>query len=160
MKNAKKTSSREVDAARLMIKISHMHRRTVEKFVSDFGVPRSQHRLLMHIERMSGAPSQSELARQLDVSGATVAVMLKKLEAAGYIERCAAAVDSRSNEITLTPAGLDVVSRTRRKFSEIDEAFFGALSDDELECFISHMEKIVAHASDTEGRKKSSSEKE
>ena len=140
--------SRRVDAARLMIRISHMHRRSAERFVADFGVPRSQHRLLMHIDRTSGAHSQSELAKQLDVSGATIAVMLKKLEVAGYIERCAAPDDSRNNEIKLTEAGLDVVARTRRGFSEMDEDFFGALTDEELERFIDYMEKIAERAVD------------
>ena len=70
-----RSSSREVDAAKLMIRVSNMHKRAVDRLVVDFGVPRSQHRLLMHIERMGSASSQAELAKQLDVSGATVAVM-------------------------------------------------------------------------------------
>ena len=145
-----RSSSREVDAAKLMIRVSNMHKRAVDRLVVDFGVPRSQHRLLMHIERMGSASSQAELAKQLDVSGATVAVMLKKLESAGYIERCVAASDCRNNEIRITETGLDVVARTRRRFSEIDEDFFGALSKEELEIFIECMEKIADRASDHE----------
>ena len=155
-----RSPSREVDAAKLMIRVSRMHRRAVDRFVVDFGVPRSQHRLLMHIERMGSASSQAELAKQLDVSGATVAVMLKKLESEGYIERSVAASDCRINEIRLTEAGLDVVERSRRRFSEIDEDFFGALSPDELEKFIEYMEKIAARASEHEARARDNMGKE
>ena len=109
---------------------------------------------------MGSASSQAELAKQLDVSGATVAVMLKKLESEGYIERSVAASDCRINEIRLTEAGLDVVERSRRRFSEIDEDFFGALSPDELEKFIEYMEKIAARASEHEARARDNMGKE
>lgn len=160
MNNKKNNAIREVDAAKLMIRVSNMHKRIIDRFGEEFGVPRSQHRLLMHIERMHGASSQSELARQLDVSAATVAVMLKKLENAGYIEKCTAENDCRNNEIKITESGLDVVRRTRRRFSEIDERFFGALSKDELEKFIEYMEKIAERAGEFEASTRDGAGKE
>lgn len=160
MENKRIAQSREVDAAKLMIRISNMHRRIIDRFGEEFGVPRSQHRLLMHIERMHGASSQCELAHQLDVSAATVAVMLKKLEGAGYIEKCVAENDCRNNEIRITEAGLDVVRRTRKRFSEIDERFFGALSSEELENFIEYMEKIAERAGEIESSTRDGAGKE
>lgn len=160
MNNTDTTISREVEAARLFVKISHMHRRAVERRVSEFGVPRSQHRLLMHIERMREVPSQSELAKQLDVSGATVAVMLKKLESAGYIEKTVSSCDCRNNEIKITEAGLELVRRSRRSFSEVDEEFFGALSEDELCQFTEYMKRIAQRASASESGKITDSGKE
>ena len=121
--------------------VHHMHRRLVEKRVEQTGVFRSQHMTLMYISSHEGC-SQKEIADAHQVSGAAVAVNLKKLEKMGLVERVCDTHDSRCNRITITPAGADVVCRSRCIFEMIDNRMFSTLTPDELAVFRRCLDKI------------------
>ena len=74
-----------------------LHRRSIEKWATDAGMHRSQHRMLMYLNKCENTPAQKDLANHFDISPAAVAVTLKKLESDGYIERvkCQERSDSR-----------------------------------------------------------------
>jgi len=72
-----KISNKEV--IRQLIIFAMKHRRIMQKFLDETGVYQAQHRLLMEIFRNPDA-SQNDIARSMDVSAATIAVSLKKLE--------------------------------------------------------------------------------
>ena len=75
------TVIREANPVKLIMFINQIHRRKIEKLLDGTGLHRAQHRMLM---TLSDCPvtSQVELANILEVSAATVAVSLKKLEKA------------------------------------------------------------------------------
>lgn len=129
-------------AAMLFVANTRRHKRLLRKFVSELGICHSQHRLLMHLHRMECAPSQTELAHTFEVSTAAIAVSLKKLETGGYIRRCAAVEDSRYNEIAITDKGEELIRQTESIFTSADVAMFSDFSAEELESFISGMEKM------------------
>ncbi|MDR1806370.1 MAG: MarR family transcriptional regulator [Propionibacteriaceae bacterium] len=58
---------------------------------------------------VGGPRRASEVARLLDVSGATVSGLLDRLEAAGLVERTVAPEDGRGRLAAATPTGIDVV---------------------------------------------------
>lgn len=128
---------------RKLLKVSRLHKAAFEKHVELTGVHQSQHRLLMHLSNKAFVPSQKWLAEHLEISPAAVAVSLKKLEKAGYIERDTADGDSRTKEIRLSEAGTEVVTQSKDYFHSFDEHTFSALTDEELEVFASCLEKIV-----------------
>ena len=68
------------------IRVTRLHRSMVEHQLEGTGVYRSQHQILMYVSRNPNV-SQKELAGMYGVSGATIAVSLKKLERGGYISR-------------------------------------------------------------------------
>ena len=125
-----------------LFKVNRLHKAVFEKHVELMGVHQSQHRLLMHLSNKDIVPSQKWLAEHLEISPAAVAVSLKKLEKAGYIERVAADADGRNKEIRLSKEGMDLVCKSRRYFYSVDEFTFSALTDEELEFFESCLEKI------------------
>ncbi len=104
--------------------LTRAHRRVVEKCFSGLDIHHSQHRLLMQLARSGQIPSQRELAKDLDVSPASLAVMLKRLAAAGYIEKTGSEEDSRRNRISITPAGREIVSKSCVYFDEIEGRMF------------------------------------
>jgi len=89
------------------------HRRIMQKFLDETGVYQAQHRLLMEIFRNPDA-SQNDIARSMDVSAATIAVSLKKLEKGGYIKRETVEEDNRFNKITITEKGNKVVEQSKQ----------------------------------------------
>ena len=62
-----------------MMCVHRLHRRALEKQLQTTGIYRAQHRTLMHLAKNPGI-SQTELAKSLEVTTATVTVTLKKLE--------------------------------------------------------------------------------
>ena len=136
-------------ACRAFIGTDRMHRRLFERMVADLGIHRSQHFLLMNIDR-NGVGSQKELAARLDISGAAVAVALKKLEAGGYIERAAAENDSRNNEIRITDEGKRVISVSRDYIQRLDEAMFRGIEGESLAEFMRCLEIMQRNLSEFE----------
>lgn len=125
-----------------IIKIAREHRKTVEKRICSLGIHPSQHHFLMHIAK-HGTCTQNHIAEAMEVSAATVAVSIKKLEKGGYIEKKTSSEDGRSNVIGLTPKGEDVVEKSCRMFDEVDEKMFDSLTEEQKKLFHECMEQII-----------------
>lgn len=127
------------------IRTDKMHRSQFDNTVRSIGICRSQHMLLMHLSRSGTKPSQKELAEKLDVSPSAIAISLNKLENAGYIIRSVSKSDNRFNEIGITEKGLEIIEKTHRVFSFIDNRMFDGFSDDELEAIIKFNNRIAGN---------------
>ena len=79
----------------------------------------------------------------MEISAATVAVSLKKLEKGGYIEKQSSMSDGRSNLIALTSKGVDVVEQSREMFDRVDKEMFASLTEEEQQQFHNLMERVV-----------------
>lgn len=66
------------------------------------------------------------------VSGATIAVSLKKLEKGGYISRAADEKDSRLNHITVTEKGRQVVEDSLHLFRRMEQCMFAGFSENDM----------------------------
>lgn len=117
---------------RKLVVTCRMHRRIVEREVNRLGLHGSQHHLLMHLANHETL-TQKELASQLKVSPASVAVSLKKLESEGYIAKEMDPKDNRYNKITITEKGKYLVEKSRQVVVKIDEAAFDGFSEEEGE---------------------------
>ena len=130
---------------RRLMHINRLHRCTVDSKVGKTGLPRSQHIMLMHLNRCDFKVSQKELAEHFEISPAAVAVTLKKLESDGYIEKAASKDDNRFNEIAITEKGRSVVEFSHKVFSEIDEKTFEGVSQEERIKLLEILDKIEAN---------------
>ena len=136
----------EQDRARAVIKqfvrADRLHRQAVEATItSQTGLHRSQHMLLMRLSR-GCIPSQKQLAKELSVSPAAIAVSLKKLETDGYITKDADADDCRCNRIALTEKGQCAINQTKKLFASIDNAMVQGFDDAELDALMSALSRI------------------
>ena len=135
------TESKLSRAIEMMIKTDHMHKALIDSKVGSLGVHRTQHRILMHLARRDRLPSQKELADRLDVTPAAITGALKKIEADGYVER-SLGQDNRYNELKITEKGRELVKKTRRIFCEVDSSMFEGFSDEELDIYVTCLEKL------------------
>lgn len=125
----------------LMIKNDHKHRILIDSSVRDIGIPHTQHRILMRLAKHRRLPSQKDLAEHLNITAAAVTGALKKLENQGYIERTLGQ-DNRYNEISITEKGRALVESTREAFSRVDVSLFDGFTEDELDSYISCLDKM------------------
>lgn len=120
-----------VHLMKVMIFVSQLHRRAIDRLVGEIGLHRGQHRMLMTLADHEFG-SQSELADRLEISSATVAVSLKKLETGGYIQKTAKADDSRANFVQLTEKGKKVVEDSREIFGSLDKQAVKGFTEEEM----------------------------
>jgi MarR family transcriptional regulator, organic hydroperoxide resistance regulator len=71
----------------------------------------------------------NELADRLSLDSGTLSPLLKRLEAAGLVERSRSAIDERSVEIALTTAGRNLQKKAPEVVSRISD-LFGLKPDD------------------------------
>ena len=86
--------------------------------------------------------SQVEIARELEISPAAVAVSLKKLESGGYITRETTESDSRTHRVTITKKGRSVIERSEQMFWETEKAMFEGFSEEEMQSLQQFLERI------------------
>ena len=128
-------------AVEMMIKVNKLHRAMMDIQTKEIGIHRTQHRMLIHLDKDGMLPSQRELAAKLDITPAAVTVALKKLENDGYIERTLGQ-DTRYNEIKITEKGRELLDRTHELFLRVDSAMLEGFSAEELDSYIAYLERM------------------
>lgn len=128
-------------AVEMMIKVNKLHRAMIDIQTKEIGIHRTQHRMLIHLDKDGMLPSQRELAAKLDITPAAVTVALKKLENDGYIERTLGQ-DTRYNEIKITEKGRELLDRTHELFLRVDSAMLEGFSAEELDSYIAYLERM------------------
>ena len=132
-----------------MRRIDRLRLRIIERTVGDLNILPGQHFVLMHLSKEGRAASQAEVAQMLHVSPARVTLLMKSLDAEGYIERASGA-DGRRNEITITEKGKAVVERSRAFFRQLDAACYAGFAPEELERFSGYLERVLENLRDIE----------
>lgn len=123
-------------------KLNREHRKSVEREVTKLGIHPSQHHLLMYLS-CNGQSSQNDIATAMEVSPATIAVSIKKLERGGYIEKRMDYTDNRFNQIVLTSKGREVVERSCRLFDEVDGRLFSGFTNEEKELLNQFLDRMI-----------------
>lgn len=111
--------------------VDHMMKCSIDRRVKITGLYRSQHRMLMFLGDYPDC-SQTELAEKLEISGAAVAVSLKRLEKAGYIKRQCDTEDNRMNHMVITEKGKAAIEESKDFFYEIEGAALYGFSEKEI----------------------------
>ena len=128
-----------------IVRISRTHKRVVERQIAELGIHGGQHRMLMMLSWMGQSPAQNELARRMDISPASAANMLKRLESGGYIERRARSSDGRCNEVSITEKGQRVVEQSVHIFEGVDRRMFEDIDPQERARLHASLEKVLGN---------------
>ncbi len=126
------------------MRIGRKHCCVMERMLNSTGVYRSQHRILMCICDHPNI-SQKELARMNDVTSATIAVTLKKLEKGGYISRVVNERDNRFNQISVTEKGQRVLKEGREIFTEVEKAMFSDFTEEDFALLGAYFDRIMGN---------------
>ncbi|MBR3502610.1 MAG: MarR family transcriptional regulator [Clostridia bacterium] len=143
--NEREGSQRPRSPVDLILRASRAHKRVVERQIGELGIHGGQHHMLMILSYLGQIPAQNELARRMDISPASAANMLKRLETGGYIERRVGASDGRRNEVRITEKGGEVVERSKRIFEEVDRRMFEGFTGEETERLRDALERVHAN---------------
>jgi MarR family transcriptional regulator for hemolysin len=86
----------------LLVDVSRLMRRDFDRRVRDLGLTQAQWRAIAHLARDEGI-NQTVLAERLEVQPITLARLVDRMEAAGWVKRRADPDDRRAMLLFLTP---------------------------------------------------------
>ena len=121
--------------------------RRVDARLSNYGLSRTQWRLLAYVMRDEGI-TQSALARVADVERATVGQTIDLMERKGLVERTHAADDRRVWRIISTPKARALVGEPSAVVEEILGQMFDGFSPHEIASLEAMTDRLVANLTD------------
>lgn len=98
-------------------------------------------------------PAQKDLADQLHVSPATIAISLKSLERMGYISRATDEHDGRRKRVTITEKGKEAVRGCFEVFDRVDKWMHKGLTQAEIERLMGYERRMLENLRQIDGDK-------
>ncbi len=131
------------------IRLECVKRFTMHNMLKDSGVYFGQPPILDFLEK-NGVCTQNELAKALEVSPASIAVSIKRMQKNGVVEKIADDNDLRCNRISLTEKGREMTKEMHRKFDQIDKIMFADFDENELSALKGYLDRVYNNLSSSE----------
>lgn len=125
-----------------LIQISHIHFPKLFRQFGNLGIHPSQCGMLWILHRENGL-SQSELAKRLKIKPSTVAVSIRRMEKAGFLERRADKKDLRRNCIYLTDRAQEILEKSKEIYRENEKIMTEGISEAEQYLLIRLLNQII-----------------
>ena len=140
--NRQEEQTRAKRIMKQLFRIDRYHKALIDTQVSRLGIHRSQLQMLMHLHFCKESPTQERIAKTLEISPAAVAATLKKMEAAGLVERIVRKENGREKEVRLTPEGEEIVGISFELFDTVDNVVVEGFSDRELDSLEKYLDRV------------------
>ena len=114
----------------LMAQFAQEYRNLSDRFMDQIEMHRSQATALCKLYMQDGL-TQSEIAQQLSIQGATLTDMLQRMEEAELVTRRRDLEDNRLVRVYLTEMGRQKERSIREQFAKLEEAVFAGFSEPE-----------------------------
>ena len=114
----------------LLAQVCQMYRSLSDAFMDQIEMHRAQATLLCRLFVQEGM-TQSEIADQLSVQGATVTNMLQRMEEAGLVTRQRDVEDNRLVRVYLTDEGKNKERSIVQQFVKVEETMFEGLTQED-----------------------------
>jgi DNA-binding MarR family transcriptional regulator len=112
----------------LLAQICQAYRTLSDAFMEQIGMHRAQAMVLCRLFLHDGL-TQSEIADQLSIQGASVTQVLQRMEEAGFVLRYRDPEDNRLVRVYLTDMGRQKERSITEQFMKLQEAVFADMSD-------------------------------
>lgn len=128
----------------LLAQFCQAYRTLSDNLMDEIAMHRAQAALLCRLFGQEGA-TQSEIANQLGVQGATVTNMLQRMEETGLVTRQRDPDDNRLVRVYLTAAGRDKERAINEQFSKVEAATFAGFSEDDRAILRTLLRRMVSN---------------
>lgn len=124
------TTDRTGEDWELLAQVSQAYRTLSDNFMDRIGMHRAQASLLCRLFVSNGL-TQSEIAEQLSVQGATITNILQRLEEAGLVTRQRDSEDNRLVRVYLTEAGRQKERAITEQFLNLEGTIFEGMDEND-----------------------------
>ncbi len=121
---------RLVEDWELLAKFAQSYRALSDAFMDQIAMHRTQAMVLCRLFVQDGM-TQSEIAQQLAVQGATITDILQRMEEAGFVSRMRDPDDNRLVRVYLTDMGREKERFIMEQFLKLESAIFADFDDRE-----------------------------
>ena len=128
--------------AHKMAPVARQWRQLADDALAQFGVSNSAGWCLIHIDRMGSDVRQADLADALDIRQPSLVRTLDLLQANGLVARATHPEDKRSNILSLTPAGRELVGRIEEKLGAMRAELLRDIPDEAIEIMVELLDLI------------------
>ena len=132
----------EVTPEILLRQVGKAHANKINQMLEEVGLHKGQPMMLLLLSRKDGIP-QSALVKKMVVTPATVSMMVKRLEKAGFVIRKRDAEDERVTNVYLTDAGRDIGMQLNKLQKELENIVFDGFSAEEKETLNTYLSRVL-----------------
>lgn len=115
--------AQEESLLHIMSHLMKSYRHNVDLIIREFDVYPGQPPLLMRLFELNGL-SQRELADKMNITPATLTVMIDRMQKTGLVERKADSRDQRISRVFLTEKGRSAAVEVKRAIREVEQRCF------------------------------------
>lgn len=130
----------------LLAQVSQAFRSVSDALMAQVDIHRAQAFLLCRLFEKDGM-TQTEIAQQLAVQGATITNMLQRMEESGLVTRCRDSEDNRLVRVYLTDSGWDKERAINQQFANLEEAIFAGISPQDRDVLRRLLQQILSNMS-------------
>lgn len=110
-----------------------MWRQLADRVLASLEISNSKGYALLHLERLGQGARQSDLAKAIGITEASLVRTLHELERAEYIRREADPEDGRAKSLVLTSEGLRLARKIDRRLIELRKDLLSGIDEADLE---------------------------
>ncbi len=133
----------EARYARTLLPLARMWRQAADRALSSTGVSASNGWVLTQVSRLGDDVRQTDLAHELDLTGASLVRLLDLMTASGMVERRRDPVDARVSRIRLTDKGRTVAAEIEKMLSALRADMLSEITDKDLAVALSVAEQLA-----------------
>lgn len=122
----------------LLWRITGLWQARLATVLARFAITQTQYAILASLrwfEGLNRQSTQANLSEHARIDKMTLSKAVRKLEQAGLVQRSPSAEDGRATLLALTPQGRALVHEAIQAVENADDAFFAALSDDDIQAY-------------------------
>jgi MarR family transcriptional regulator, organic hydroperoxide resistance regulator len=120
----------EIEDWDLLAQVCQAYRTLSDRLIDEIAMHRAQATLLCKLFEQDGS-TQTEIANQLGIQGATVTNMLQRMEEAGLVTRERDPEDNRLVRVYLTQAGSEKERAITEQFLKVEATIYTGFSSEE-----------------------------
>ena len=134
----------EMQYTKCILELSNQIRRIFNLYTNNAG---AQTRVLYFVldNYLDREIYQKDIQKALNISGATMSELLKKLEKRGMIERKRVEEDDRLKKIVPTSHAIMMKENLNRDIQNIEKKLVSEISEEELEVYLKVTKKMIAN---------------
>lgn len=133
----------EARYARTLLPLARMWRQAADRALSSTGVSASNGWVLAQVSRLGDDVRQTDLAHELDLTGASLVRLLDLMTASGMVERKRDPVDARVSRVRLTDKGKKAAAEIEETLALLRGDMLSEISDEDLAIALTVAEQLA-----------------
>lgn len=123
-------------------------RQLADATLAEFRVSNSMAWCLIYLDRLGPDARQTDLAQEIGISQPSTVRVLDQLAQIGLVERLRDTEDKRSNRLSITDKGAQLLAKIETRLAALRVELFAGIPDDEIETLLRVVDRLSLRIAD------------